>query len=1295
MNCESDTPESSSTASAAAQSRGETLTQGVAILLAMMVVQRLVGFGRGVVFCRLLEPEAYGEWGLIFNFLLLAAPLAVLGLPGSFGRYLEHYRQRGSLRVFLVRTGLASLLFALATVVVVATHTQQFAELIFGRGDLTSLVVLVAVCLAAVILHHFLESLYMALRMTRVVSCMRFAQSLGFALLGVFLLVASEATSASIVIAYTASSLISAAGSLFALRGILDDQPEQSQPIGQRVFWGRLLPFTLWIWIINILTNLFAVADRWMIVHLGNLRGRSAGGGRLLSERADPAAAAGVGRRSARFDDHPASRPRLGGGPAASRFGPGQPDLQAHLAGVPLRSGAGAAARAVDLRHAARRQIRRGPRGAPVGTELLHVLRPVQHCRELPLLCRKGAARFSRAVARPGRQSGTQRTARTAIGNYRGGDRHHVCERRRGRGDAHFLRACRHAGRFRHPHAAGRHARGRAGAGQFNHCALLRTAGGAFYGPDIYPLGKAPTAHSGSGPTRQSAQLGAKQRADRRRIEPLCERRETHQAIRLPERRYAMQVTLADGSRADLDKLSVAQLERLQFDQEQAFASQIKQAPKGSQARREKIAQGYDTVCAILRQMQSGGGLLQMGLDHRYVRLVLRVLRSYGRSPGQTPTLFEIGYGSGGMLVAAVEAGYRVAGIEVSPAVREEALAALPSAHRERLFCGDLLTHALPECRGRFDVVYWNDVFEHIPPDEIGEYLTRIRELLRPGGCLITITPNWHERPSDVTYDFCGPRSEARGLHLKEYTLSDVISLLASAGLERVSTPLLISPLAMHLGLGGLAGCKRWCEPLLERLPFVAAQKLCHLLGLSCTLAYKPLDPQPTDQPTPATGPKRGRSWWNRAGKRQTAAASVPARADATSLPGRDGGMLSSVQNRPLRILFLLTSMPVGGAEVLLVNLVRKLDRSRFAPEICCLKEPGELGEAMAAELPVHCGLLRNKYDLRVLPRLVRLLKQRGADAVVTVGAGDKMFWGRLAARLAGVKAVVSALHSTGWPDGVGRLNRLLTPLTDAFIAVAENHRQHLIRAEKFPAEKVVMIPNGVDLERFAPLPKSDALGAELGLVPSAPLVGIVAALRPEKNHRLFLSVAVEVLQDVPDANFLIVGDGPLRGSLEQYAQQLGIGEQVHFLGTRSDIAPLLALLDVFLLTSDNEANPVSILEAMSMAKPVVATRVGSVPEVVEPERTGYLAEVGDSVRLAGHVTRLLLDPLLAQQMGRAGREKVVSQWSLDRMVKGYEVLLDRIVAAKQGRLDYDSRTAATVAPAATEQAVPAESNAE
>ncbi len=381
----------------------------------------------------------------------------------------------------------------------------------------------------------------------------------------------------------------------------------------------------------------------------------------------------------------------------------------------------------------------------------------------------------------------------------------------------------------------------------------------------------------------------------------------------------------------------------------------------------------------------------------------------------------------------------------------------------------------------------------------------------------------------------------------------------------------------------------------------------------------------------------------------------------------RFGRKLPPLADRgPLRVMFVITSMPVGGAETLLVELIRRMDRSRFLPELCCLKHYGPLGKGLADEIPAFTGLLAHKYDVAVLGRLTRLMRRRRIDAVVTVGTGgDKMFWGRLAGWLAGAPAICSALHSTGLPDHVELFNRLLAPLTDAFIAVAEPHARHLAEREGCPAEKIRVVPNGVNVERFHPRWPNRALQRELGLEPDAPVAGIVAALRPEKNHELFLFTAALVYRQLPAARFLVVGDGPQRARLEALAKSLGIAAAVRFVGTRSDVCEVLSLIDVLVLSSHMEANPICLLEAMASEKPVVATRVGSVTETVLDGRTGYLVAAGDSQHMARRVLELLTDRTRAATMGRAGREHVITHWSVNRMVNGYQDLLTEIYTSK------------------------------
>jgi SAM-dependent methyltransferase len=228
-----------------------------------------------------------------------------------------------------------------------------------------------------------------------------------------------------------------------------------------------------------------------------------------------------------------------------------------------------------------------------------------------------------------------------------------------------------------------------------------------------------------------------------------------------------------------------------------------------------------------------------MGLDKRYVRLVLGMLRRQCEAGHKQPRLFEIGYGCGALVAEVRGHGYAVGGIEVSEVMREQAIEFLGERYAASLLLGDLRSLDVESLNGRPTLVYWNDVFEHIPPDEIGEYLSHIYQLLAPGGALVTITPNWLLRPMDVTGDFCPPRTIARGLHLKEYRLAEVTRLLRQAGFRRVATPLLATRRRLVTCGGGGRVVKQWIEPWLDRVPARAARLVCRGLAMSATIATK------------------------------------------------------------------------------------------------------------------------------------------------------------------------------------------------------------------------------------------------------------------------------------------------------------------------------------------------------------------------------------------------------------------------------------------------------------------------
>lgn len=247
----------------------ETLGASIVFVLLVNVVQRSVGFGRAVLFCRWLDPDQLGLWEMSFGFLMLAAPLAVLGLPGSFGRYLEKHRQEGRLGLFLRRTATWTFALASTTIALLLWNRDAVALLVFGDASRGGLAAGVITCLAIVIVHHFFEAIFAGLRAFRVVSAMHFMQSMGFAVISLSLLAWWRAEAASLVVGYAAACLVSLIGvSIWAFIR-LERTPDAGGTLGHRDFWPPLMRFAIWIWVTNLLTNVFTVVDRYMILHCG------------------------------------------------------------------------------------------------------------------------------------------------------------------------------------------------------------------------------------------------------------------------------------------------------------------------------------------------------------------------------------------------------------------------------------------------------------------------------------------------------------------------------------------------------------------------------------------------------------------------------------------------------------------------------------------------------------------------------------------------------------------------------------------------------------------------------------------------------------------------------------------------------------------------------------------------------------------------------------------------------------------------------------------------------------------
>jgi polysaccharide transporter, PST family len=247
--------------------RTDTLADSVLILVVLTVVQRLVGFARAVLFCRWLDVEQLGVWDMAFSFLLLAAPLSVLAIPGAFGRYLEHYRQRGQLRAFLRRTILTCGGLSLLAFAAIVLSRRWFSSLIFGSENESDIVALAAGSLLAVIAYNFLIELFTALRTIRLVAIMQLVNSVAFAVLAVGLLFSWQCTAKSVLLAYGGSCLIAGGWAGCMLRRVWHSAPAVAPPLPRRVLWTRLAPYAAWVLLGSVLINLFEVVDRYMIIH--------------------------------------------------------------------------------------------------------------------------------------------------------------------------------------------------------------------------------------------------------------------------------------------------------------------------------------------------------------------------------------------------------------------------------------------------------------------------------------------------------------------------------------------------------------------------------------------------------------------------------------------------------------------------------------------------------------------------------------------------------------------------------------------------------------------------------------------------------------------------------------------------------------------------------------------------------------------------------------------------------------------------------------------------------------------
>ena len=376
--------------------------------------------------------------------------------------------------------------------------------------------------------------------------------------------------------------------------------------------------------------------------------------------------------------------------------------------------------------------------------------------------------------------------------------------------------------------------------------------------------------------------------------------------------------------------------------------------------------------------------------------------------------------------------------------------------------------------------------------------------------------------------------------------------------------------------------------------------------------------------------------------------------------------------NRTHTVLILDNELGMGGLEKKLFDFVSRVDKAHFRIVVCCLKQGGYFKEAfMGAGAPFYEGILKHRYDLMAYRHLVRIIKQEGVDLIYTFLHPNTVVFAHMARVTRLVKALIVSVHATGSPTG-GRLVRPFQKpflgVVDRFIAVADSHRDYLSSREGLPADKVVVIHNGVDTEKYSPGEPRAALARELGLENAGPVITTVASLNERKGIDVLLGAFARIRERQPGAALLLVGDGPEREKLRAMALGLGIGDGVVFAGIRDDIDEILRLSDLFVLPSrpGTETFPNVVLEAMASALPVVATDVGSVGELAADGESALLVPPEDGDRLYGAMEKMLSDKKLRRRFGERGREIVLEKFDLGGMCAKREQLFSELLCTHE-----------------------------
>jgi len=383
---------------------------------------------------------------------------------------------------------------------------------------------------------------------------------------------------------------------------------------------------------------------------------------------------------------------------------------------------------------------------------------------------------------------------------------------------------------------------------------------------------------------------------------------------------------------------------------------------------------------------------------------------------------------------------------------------------------------------------------------------------------------------------------------------------------------------------------------------------------------------------------------------------------------------------KKIKILRIISRLAVGGSTYHAIVLTAHQDKEVFD----CVLVRGKEGETEGSmlEFARQKGLksicyipemereVSLKRDILAFWKLFRLIRREKPDIVDTHQSKAGAL-GRLAALLAGTKVTIHTIHGHVFYDFFGKLKsslivlveRLLARHSSLLVAVSENVRKEILAFKVGTPEKVITVPLGLELDRFLSIDgPSGNLRGELGLSEGDILIGNVQRLVPTKGHR-YLFRSIQLLKEsAPEVRFVIAGDGEMRGELEQLAENLGLKENIYFLGFRKDVDNVYADSDAIVFPSLTEGSPIAIIEALASGRPVVATDVGGISELVDDGKCGFVVPAKDPRALTEALLKLIRDEGLRKSFGENARSKVYPHLSHTRLVKDMEKIYLELV---------------------------------